>query len=102
MNDDLCLYIGKLNKPPFRVMGKHPVLGTYEIRTDPEWRIINKDGEATCDGQSFSGVKVGMVGVIAKCTFPDGSSLESPEVVMPVRHIIPTEIFIAAKAKAAA
>lgn len=96
MFDDVCFYVGTaFNKPPFIVKGRHPLLGEYDIKLEPEWRVVNKDGEASVEGQKIKGVKVGAVGVVAKVSFPDGSSLETPEITIQVKHLIPTDIFLA-------
>jgi len=102
MNEESVLYVGaSQKKAPVQIRGKHKVLGDYEIKTVPqEWRIINKTGSATWENGMFTGVTAGEIGLVAKVSFGDGSTLETPEIAINVVHIVPTEIYLAPRVAA--
>lgn len=100
MNEDSVLYVGaSQTKAPVQIRGKHKVLGDYEVKLTPEWRIVNKTGQATWADGKFTGVAAGEIGLIATVVFGDGSSKETPEIPINVIHIIPDEIYLAPRAK---
>jgi len=90
------------SKAPVQVQGTHEQLGKYIVTVDPVWRIIPKDGDATVDGQKFKGTKVGSVGLVGTVTFGDGSTLDTPEVTLQVKHLVPSAIEIIPRPKVAA
>lgn len=104
MNEDSCLYVGAAQtKAPLEIEAIHPAVGTYRIKTEPtEWRVINKTGQAKWENGKFTGIAQGEVELIAKVSFGDGSSLETPPVAITVRPLVPTEIRLVPRAKVAA
>jgi len=103
MFDNCCIFLGlTTSKAPVVVQGTHEQLGKYVVNVDPVWTIRNIDGEATVDGQKFKGIKLGTVGLIGTVTFGDGSTLTTPEIILPVKHLVPSAIEIIPRPKVAA
>lgn len=90
------------SKAPVQIQGTHEQLGKYLVSIDPVWKVIPKDGDCVVDGQKFKGTKLGAVGLVGTVTFPDGSSLDTPEITLQVKHLVPVSIEIVPRAKAAA
>lgn len=103
MFENCSIFLGVgTNKSPVVVQGTHEQLGKFIVPIDPVWRVIPKDGDATVDGQKFKGTKLGSVGLVGTITFGDGSTMETPEITLQVKHLIPSTIEIVPRPKSAA
>jgi len=104
MNEESVLYVGVTqSKSPLEIEAVHPAVGTYRIKTEPtEWKVVNKTGQAKWENGKFTGVAAGEIDLIAKVSFGDGSSLETTPISVNVKFLVPTEIRLVPRVKAAA
>lgn len=97
MPDTPMLYISVKTPPSklFVIKASHSILGEYELPLDTAtWTVINDDGEAEMRDGKLIGKKAGQVYLRAVVTFGDGTTRETPDLPLEVRHLVADNIWI--------
>jgi len=99
MSDDPVLYVSVKTPPSklFVIKAKHAVVGEYELPLDTAtWTAINAEGEVEVKDGKLVGKKAGQVLLKAVITFGDGTTRETPEMPVEVRHLVADAVWIEA------
>ena len=98
---DTVIFVSVKTPPSklFVIKASHALLGEYELPLETAaWTVINADGEAELKDGKLIGKKAGQVYLRAVVTFGDGSTRETPELPVEVKHLVADSVWIEPRA----